>query len=183
MSASASEAASDYSKGPIPHDRVSESASAWVARLAVAGGLLLVWAEFSPVYEVVVSPLIAGAPPVLRRSVDGAANHGHALLVVALAAVALALVVARGVRAAALALLVLGGVALLVALIVDLPDASGSGRLPESVTFQDARTQPGYGLYLELAGGALLALAGALGLVSGRSSRPPRRAASGPPAT
>lgn len=58
----------------------------------------------------------------------------------------------------------LGAVALAVALLGDLPDAREKGPLPESQNFEDARARPAVGLYLEIAGGGLLMLAG-LGLL------------------
>jgi len=64
---------------------------------------------------------------------------------------------------------VLGAVALTVALLGDLPDAQDEGPLPESRNFEDARAHPAGGLYLELAGGALLILSGAGLLVARRA--------------
>jgi hypothetical protein len=72
----------------------------------------------------------------------------------------------RGARAAAAALVVLGAVALVVALAIDLPKTRESGQLPESTSFEDARAQAGPGLAYEIAGGAGLVLAGGLLLVA-----------------
>jgi len=143
--------------------------AAALAALAVA---LLVAAEFSTVFEVTV-----GSLEVVRRSSTGGANHGYALLVVGLFAVVLVLLGLRGAgRAAGLGLVALGAVALVVALAVDLPDTRGSGRLPESLAYDDARARAGAGLRLEIAGGALLVVAGGL-LAAGASVG--RRPASG----
>jgi hypothetical protein len=79
----------------------------------------------------------------------------------------------RGARAAAAALAALGAVALVVALAIDLPDTRASGRLPESVAFEDAQAKAGPGLALEVAGGVSLLLAGGLLVALGR--RPARR--------
>ena len=131
--------------------------AAALAALAVA---LLVAAEFSTVFEVTV-----GSLEVVKRSSTGGANHGYALLVVALFAVVLTVLGLRGAetsRAAGLALVALGAVALVVALLVDLPDTRGSGRLPESLAYEHARARAGAGFGLELAGGALLLAAGGL---------------------
>lgn len=128
------------------------------AALVAVAVVLLAAAEFTTVYEVTV-----GSLEVVRRSATGGANHGYALLVVALFAVALTLHglrVAR--RAAGAGLLALGLIVLLIALTVDLPDTRGSGRLPESLAYEDARARAGAGLGLELAGGALLVVAGGL---------------------
>ncbi|MDQ3849470.1 MAG: hypothetical protein M3296_02485, partial [Actinomycetota bacterium] len=115
-----------------------------LAILALIGAALLVVAEFTAVVEVVV-----GSLETVVRSDPGRSHHAYALLIVAVAAVPMAVGALRGARPAATALAVLGLVALGVALAVDLPDAHGSGRLPESVTFEDARARPGLGLYLE----------------------------------
>ena len=133
------------------------------AALALAGIALLVAAEFTAVLRVVV-----GSLETEKRSVAGHANHGYALLLVAIAAVPLLLVALRGARAAAAALVALGAVALVVALAIDLPDTRASGRLPESVVFEDAQAKAGPGLALEVAGGMALALAGGLLVALGR---------------
>ena len=128
--------------------------------------MLLVAAELSPLYTVVV-----GALETPRRSVSGGSSHGYALVLVALAAVAMAVGALRGARAAAAALVALGAVALLVALAIDLPDTRGSAALPEAVAYADARARAGSGLALEIAGGAALVVAGGLLLVLGRARR------------
>lgn len=131
--------------------------AAAVAAVAVA---LLVAAEFTTVFAVTV-----GALEVVKREATGGENHGYALLVVALFAVAVVALGLRGAvsaRAAGLSIATLGAVALLVALAVDLPDTRGSGRLPESLAYEDARARAGTGMGLEIAGGALLVVAGGL---------------------
>jgi hypothetical protein len=135
---------------------------ALAALLATAGIILLVAAEFSVVVRIVV-----GSLDTEQRTVTGHANHDYALLVVALAAVAMALGALRGARAAAVALMVLGAVALVVALAIDLPKTRESGTLPESTSFEDARAQAGPGLALEVAGGLALVLAGGLLVADG----------------
>ncbi|MDX6681459.1 MAG: hypothetical protein QOG94_1498 [Solirubrobacteraceae bacterium] len=160
MSASARGTASDYSKGPAIHPAHLPLLHRLLAATALAGALLLLAAEASPLYTVVV-----GALETPRRSVTAGAHHDYALALVALAALAMALGALRGARAAAAALAVLGAVALLVALAIDLPDTRGSGTLPEAVAFADARAQAGRGLALEIAGGVALLVAG-IGLLS-----------------
>ena len=142
------------------------------AALAAVAVALLVAAEFSTVFEVTV-----GSLEVVKRGATGGENHGYALLVVALFAVVLVLLGLRGAgRAAGLSLVALGAAALVVALAVDLPDTRGSGRLPESLAYENARARAGAGLRLEIAGGALLVVAGGL-LAAGASVG--RRPASG----
>lgn len=137
------------------------------AVLAAVAVALLVAAEFTTVFEVTV-----GSLEVVQRSATGGANHGYALLVVAMFALALTLHGLRVAgRAAGAGLIALGLVVLMVALTVDLPDTRGSGRLPESLAYEDARARAGTALGLELAGGVLLVVAGGLlafGAGSGR---------------
>jgi len=144
------------------------------AALAAVAVALLVAAEFSTVFEVTV-----GSLEVVKRGATGGENHGYALLVVALFAVVLVLLGLRGAapaRAAGLSLVALGAAALVVALAVDLPDTRGSGRWPDSLAYENARARGGAGLRLEIAGGALLVVAGGL-LAAGASGG--RRPASG----
>ncbi|MDQ3677531.1 MAG: hypothetical protein M3401_12135 [Actinomycetota bacterium] len=139
------------------------------AGVAALGAALLVAAEFSPVYEVVVGTL-----EIVRRRMDGAENHSYALLVIALLALAMALGALRGSRSATLAIVALGCAALFVALVLDLPDARSNGRLPESVSFEDAHARPAGGLYVEIVGAVLLTIAGA-GLAAPRQQAPAAR--------
>lgn len=73
-------------------------------------------------------------------------------------------------RSAAAALLVLGATALLIGLLVDLPEASQTGAIGRS--FEGARGMKGPGLYLELAAGGLAAAAGLLRLLNRRGAGP-----------
>jgi hypothetical protein len=140
------------------------------AGLSIVAAVLLLAAEFSTVYEVTV-----GSLEVVQRSATGGENHGYALLVLG----AFALLVtglglrggAGGSRAAGMALVALGVVALVVSFAVDLPDTRGSGRLPEALAYEDARARAGAGLSLEIAGGVLLLVAG--GLLAGPTLRGP----------
>jgi hypothetical protein len=163
MSASADGTVSDYSKGTARSRAGFVTLHGIAAALALVAVALLVVAEFSTVVRIVV-----GSLETEKRTVSGHANHGYALLVVAVAAGALTLVALRGARAAAGALVALGLVVLAVALAIDLPDTRESGQLPESVAFEDARAKAGPGLPLEVAGGLLLVLAGGLLVVVGR---------------
>lgn len=128
------------------------------AAFSIVASGLLVTAEFSTVFEVTV-----GSLEVVQRDATGGENHGYALLVVAVFAVALTLHGLRVAgRAAGAGLIALGLIVLMVALTVDLPDTRGSGRLPESLAYEDARARAGAALGLEIAGGVLLLAAGAL---------------------
>ena len=136
------------------------------AAIAVIAALGLAVAEVRPVFEVTVGPL-----EVVRRSSTGGENHGYALALIALAAIAMTLLALRGTRAAAIALVALGAAALVVALAIDLPDTRGSGRLPESLAYENARARAGPGLGLEIAGGGLLVGAGLVLLLVERRKR------------
>ena len=139
------------------------------AALAAVAVALLVAAEFSTVFEVTV-----GSLEVVKRHASGGENHGYALLVVALFAVAVTLLGLRGAgRAAGLSLVALGAVVLVVALVLDLPDTRGSGRLPESLAYENARARAGAALGLEIAGGVLLVVAGGLLVGARQVGRPP----------
>lgn len=149
--------------------------------VALAGAVLLVAAELSPLYTVVV-----GALQTPRRSVSGGEAHGYGLLIVALVGGVAAVGVLRGVRVAGGALILAGAVTLFVALAIDLPATGSSASLPEAVAYADARAQAGAGFSLEIAGAVALIVAGGLALlVNGRSrsSRPRAPAAPAPPAT
>ena len=124
--------------------------------LAVVAVALLAIAEFTTVLEVTV-----GSLEVVKRSATAGENHGYALLVVALVALPLTLLALGGARPSALALVVLGVLALAIALAVDLPDTRGSGDLRESLAYENARARAGAALGLELASGLLLVIAGA----------------------
>ena len=172
MSASARGTASDYSKGVGLRPRDLSLLAGVLAAVAVAGALMLLAAELSPLYTVVVGAL--GTP---RRSVTAGSHHGYALALVALAALAMTAGALRGAPAAAIALAVLGAVALIIALVIDLPDTRATGTLREALSFADARARAGSALGLEIAGGAALIVAGIGLLFSGRAPARADRAA------
>jgi hypothetical protein len=121
---------------------------------ALAGGVLLIAADFSSVREVTVLT-------VTRKHVHGGPEHYYALAV--LGAIALPLAWGAGSgrsRPAMRGLLAIGAVALAVSLAVDLPQLSsteGLGRI-----YDDVGGGAGIGFSRELGGALLLALSGAL---------------------
>lgn len=135
-----------------------------IVALAALGALAVLVAELTTLYDVVVGPLA-----VVERSVRGGANHGYALLPVGALALAMAYGAGRGSRSAAAALVALGVATLFVGLAIDLPDTRQSGRLRESVIFENARARAAAGLYLELLAGLLLVGTGAGLLALGRA--------------
>jgi NADH:ubiquinone oxidoreductase subunit 5 (subunit L)/multisubunit Na+/H+ antiporter MnhA subunit len=91
-----------------------------------------------------------------------------------LLAVLLAYGAARdGSRVAMLALGAIGVLALLIALIGDLPDAQASGLLVRSGHFVTASSSPSVGLYFETLGAVMLLIAAGVGFLLGG---PPARA-------
>ena len=133
--------------------------------LPLVGAALLVAAEFSTLYDVrVVTTIPAGA------SYSTGAHHGYAQLVIAAAVVVMAIgAVLGGSRPAAVAVLVLGAAALVVALVVDLPVTDDTGLYGQ--TYDEAQAEAAAGLTLEIVGGCCVLLGGALLLVV----RPARR--------
>jgi hypothetical protein len=127
--------------------------------LPLAGAALLVAAEFSTLYEVVV---VTAVPEGGSFSAGG--HHGYALGVMAVGIAVMALgAVLGGSRPAAFAVLVLAAAALAIALAFDLPDVD-EGSLAR--TYELAEAKPRAGLYLEIAGGCAALVGGALIVVA-----------------
>src|SRR3982074_2356250 len=126
MNATPPEAKVKYSRAPAPSERVSGAAPAVPAAVfggALLGALLLIVAELTTLYEVRTS---ASSAPI--KSIATGPNHAYALVPIAV----LAAVLAYGAwhassRQALLAIGVLGVIALLIAVIGDLPDAQATG--------------------------------------------------------
>lgn len=180
------EAESEYSRGRRPaRGPEIDPQAAWERRFerhrrgvlaaGLLGVLLLLVAEFAPVLHVHSALRGYGV-----RSVTGGRNHSFALLPVALLAAALSLSVWQtGSRIALLAIGVLGLVALGVALLGDLPDAHTAGLVGNTRTGHAfASSQPAMGLYLETAGGVVLLLAAAAGMLLEPVPGTPRRGGS-----
>jgi len=96
------------------------------------------------------------------REVSSADRHDYSMLLLALfALIALGIAISTGARPAAYAVAGLGGIALLLFLIVDLPDAGKLGDLEDPIRgFASARAEPQEGFWLEAIGAVFLALAG-----------------------
>jgi hypothetical protein len=135
--------------------------------LALAGAGLEVVAEFTRLYSV---HLITYGSRI--RTVSVGTHNSYALIPIALLAWALALGPAlAGTRSSALAafaaLAGLGILALAIALIGDLPDASSTGLTSHYVL---AASTPGPGLYLETLGAILMLAGGGLGALNARTA-------------
>jgi hypothetical protein len=122
----------------------------------VAGAVLLIVAEFLPLYEI---RAITAVPEGGRMSTGS--HHGYALLLVGLAMLPMAVGAVRGgSRPAAFALLALSAIALFVALAIDLPDLNETGLIGR--TYDQAEARPRVGFFIETLG-ATLALLGSIG--------------------
>jgi len=155
--------------GPAAGGRAPKVPTSIIAG-ALTGSLLLVLAEFSTLFDVHV---VTQSAPI--KSVSTGSNNTYALVLIALIAAALAYGVARtGSRPALLAIGLLGLLALLIAVLNDLPAASQKG-----ITrgFQLASNTAGPGVYLETLGAVLLLCSCVFGfMLLGAPARRARRA-------
>jgi hypothetical protein len=119
------------------------------------GALLLIVAEFLPLYEIrVITAVPAGGDH------STGPHHGYALLIIGLVLLPMAWGAVRGgSRPAAVAALVLALIALFVALAIDLPDLNETGGIGR--TYELAQARPQVGFFVETLG-ATLALLGAV---------------------
>jgi hypothetical protein len=180
MTAFRPEAESEYSRGPegiSGSDRRSGGPSGASGRglrltllaAGLIGSLLLLAAEFTPLLKVHTTATRAAVATVQTGS-----HNSYALIPIGVVTIVLTLLVLRTRnRLALLAGGVLGLVALLIALLGDLPDAQQTG-----VThgFVLAKATPSVGLYLETLGAAVLLLSAAAGLLFLPAPDRPRRA-------
>lgn len=163
--AGASEPTGDYSTW--------NAVSLGLLAVGLAGGLLLIAADLSTLVEIKVIT-------VTKERLSGHDQHSWAMALLGLVALPMAFGAARRhARPAMLGLIVLGVVALAIALIGDLPDTRSTGVIGQR--YEEAAAQAGAGFYLETAGGVLLVLAGVGGLVLLPPARKPAsRSASEP---
>ena len=128
----------------------------------LAGSLLLLVAEFTPLFTIHTSSSQAAL-----KTVQTGSHHSYALIPVAILAVLLTVEVWRTAsRLALLATGVLGLVSLLIALLGDLPDAQATGLVGSLATgLKVASASPSIGLYLETLGAVLLLITAAAGLL------------------
>ena len=129
---------------------------------SLLGALLLVVAEFTTLYTVHVET--SSAPQVRRDRVASLLRAGPDRVLVA----ALAFAVWRdSSRPALLAIGLLGVVALLIALLGDLPDAHATGLVGSSATrYVAASSTPSAGLYLETLGAVVLVITCGVGFIA-----------------
>ena len=122
----------------------------------IAAAILLFASELMTTFEF--------TPPGAEALADqgGSERHGNALLVLAVFAIGAVLVaVFAASKPAAIAVAAAGGVALLVFLLVDLPDANAVGTLNDArQSYFDAEAVPQSGFFLEMIGALMLTITG-----------------------
>jgi hypothetical protein len=141
---------------------------------ALLGALLLVVSEFTTLFEIHTA---AGTGAI--SSVETGSHHTYALIPIAVLVAVLAYGVwAAGSRPALLAIGILGVIALLIALLGDLPDAHATGLVGSPTShFTSASSSPSAGLYMETLGAVVLLITSVCGfLLLGPPPRPRRRA-------
>jgi hypothetical protein len=165
MSTTLPEAETEYSKG----SGASLTHSAILAGTLLAAVLLLV-AEFTRLFDV-----SAGGATI--KTVATGSHHGYALVPVALLAALLGFAVQHGgSRPALLAIGVLGVIALLIAVLGDLPDAHVTGLVFRGGHYESAASSPSVGLYMETLGAIVLLITSVCGfLILGPPARDERR--------
>jgi hypothetical protein len=159
----------DNSRGMRPSSPATTHANGLRAGLlvaALAGVAALVAATLTTVIRITVGTTTRLAS--LDTELSGWDRHGPALLVVAGFAVLMLVGALRGARPAMAAVVVCGVVALVIAFALDVPHLDDTGQVGE--LYSDARAGPEVGFWLEVCGGALLAVAGAGLLVLARRS-------------
>ena len=139
-----------------------------VAALALCAAVALIASYFASVVYVTASSAscvdLAGAGHAADCNKTGGDQHSIAYILLALAVLALAgLFVARREPLAGWGLAGVGLIALLIAVIGDLPDTNRAGALGADYTA--ARAHKGAGFWLELGGGLAAMAAGAAGLI------------------
>jgi hypothetical protein len=129
---------------------------------SLLGALLLLVAEFTSLYQVHVATT---STPI--ETVSTGSHNSYAMIPIALLAAALGIGVWRsGSRPALLGVGVLGVVAVLIALLVDLPDTHATGLTSSAATrFVNASSTPSAGLYMETLGAVLLIATCGLGFL------------------
>jgi hypothetical protein len=130
--------------------------------LTLVSCLLLAIAEFTDLNQIEILT-------VTRQGVGVGSHHGYALLIIGLVAAAMAAGAWRGSRPAAFAVAALGAAALLIVLLVDLPDVDATGLYGRN--YEQAKAVSDTGFRLETAGAILLLFSGVLtAVMSARST-------------
>jgi hypothetical protein len=143
--------------------------SATILVCGVVGAALLIVAEFATLYAIHTAARRSAISTVTVSS-----HNTWAMIPIAVLAGLLTVGAARDRnRPALIALGALGVIALLIALVGDLPDSESTGILLQGGSYVAASSSPSAGMYLETAGAVLLLIAAGTGLLLG--GPPPRR--------
>jgi hypothetical protein len=133
--------------------------------MAVAGALLMIASEFATLRSVKVLTASCSdlAEPSLRGScvTHGGEEHSYALVLLGVVSILMAWGATFGrSRPAGAALALLGAAVLAIALLTDVPDIHKTGVLGDR--FESAHAVAGPGIWMEIAGGALVFAAGVI---------------------
>ena len=139
----------------------------------LAGAIVLVVAEFTALYAIHTVGKSAAV-----RTVTTGSHQDSALLPMAVLAGIFTIAARRGAgRPALLAVGALGVIALLVALVGDLPDAHATGLIAlAGGGYEVGKASPTTGFYLETLGAIILVISSGVGLLMGVRAPAPRRA-------
>ncbi|MGI8846080.1 MAG: hypothetical protein ACR2HC_07905 [Thermoleophilaceae bacterium] len=157
--------------------RAAGALSSVITLLGLVGAALVIVSEFLTIFAVDV--LTSGtceeiSDPAARDAChsSGFEQHGGAFILLGVLALVMALGAGRGrSRPAAVALVVTGAIVLGFAFLRDLPKTDDTGLV--GIQYDEAKAGPGPGFYIEIAGGVVCVVAGALGLATaGRGSDP-----------
>jgi hypothetical protein len=155
--------------GPPVRRRVGVAVPIAVLIGGLTGALLLIASEFAPLYEVHTATTHAAI-----QTVTGGKHNDYAFVPIAILALILTYGAARqGSRPALLALGLVGALAIVIAVVGDLPDSHQSGLIGSAAThYVTASSSAGAGLYLETLGAVVLLVScGAGFLLSGGPRR------------
>ena len=146
-----------------------------ILALGALAALLIFASEFMTIAAVDVAEndceVIANLDDRDRCSLSGFERHGGAFLLVGLFAAAMAWGAGAGQsRPAAVALVAIGVLVVAIALLLDLPETGKTGAIGRN--FEGADGERGVGLYLEILGGVLAAVAGVMALRRGAGEEP-----------
>jgi hypothetical protein len=142
-----------------------------LAVLGAIGALCLIASTFATIIRIEVGT--TSKVPDFDTHLSGWDRHGPALLLLGVFALAMVAGALRGARPAAAALAAIGVAALLIVVLVDVPDLNKVGFIGK--LYEDAVAGPRIGFFLESAGGALLLAAGGLLLFAGTPEAKPER--------
>lgn len=163
MSVTPPEAKPEYSRAPR-QSKMPAAISLPLLAGGLAGALLLLVAEFTPLYD--RQSATSGIPV---QTVQTGSHHAYALVPIAVLGIGLTLAAVRSRGPALPAQLALGALAvvtIVIALVGDLPDADAVGFVGSAARrLTQVKDVPQIGIYLETLGAALLVVTCGAGLL------------------